>query len=266
MKIIRAPLVVCILWLPLAMFAQSTQVLQNLLQAQTSNATFKKFIVVDSSDTGLFRAKYNDQVFFIDSFQTIRVGCTSLGQNQNLLCWAIIESSISLVSEESLIYETPFFEINKHDTIGVSHLFYVKIPSKADTVSLKSLALDQNVDIIGYNQHMPLWYTLSCTKNSKGDALKMAFVFRSSGLFEKCEPDLLVGGRVDNPNDPYFPYQWGMFNVGQDNGIPGVDINVLKAQKITTGNSNITVAVIDQGFELNHPDLGSISPYSYDTI
>lgn len=58
------------LLLPVAMFGQSTPVLQNLLQAQYSNATPQKFIVVNASDTGLFRTKYSNQVSFIESFQT----------------------------------------------------------------------------------------------------------------------------------------------------------------------------------------------------
>ena len=250
--------------LPVAMIGQSTQALQNLLQAQMLNSLPLKFIVVNAYDTGLFCAKYRN-LSFIEPFQEVRVGCSPLCQKQNRVCYAIIESSLSLTSEESLIYEAPFFEINNHDTVGVSHLFYVKIQSKADTVSLKRLAQEQNVEIIGFNQYMPLWYTLSCTKYSKGNALEMATVFRSSGLFEHSEPDLLVEGRLDSPNDPYFPYQWGLLNVGQENGMLKIDINALGAQKITTGNSSITVAVIDQGFELNHPDLCTISPYSYDS-
>ena len=265
MKKVKILFSVCVLLLPMAMFGQRTQVLQYLMQAQASNSTSQKYIVVNACDTGLFCAKYKSHISFIEPFYDVRIGCSSLSQGHNQLCYAIVESSISLVSEESIVYETPFFEINNYDTVGVSHLFYVKISSKADTVSLKSFAQEQNVEILGFNQHMPLWYTLSCTKYSKGNALEMAIVFRSSGLFENSEPDLLVGERLNNPNDQYFPYQWGLLNVGQNNGIPNIDINVLRAQIITTGNSNICVAVIDHGFELDHPDLGSVSPYSYNT-
>lgn len=45
------------------------------------------------------------------------------------------------------------------------------------------------------------------------------------------------------PNDTYYPQQWAL---GQ--------INASSAWDITTGSSNIIVAVVDTGFDLSHPD------------
>lgn len=265
MKGITNYLLSIVFLLPAALLGQSTQVLQDLLQAQMLYPLSQKYIVVNASDTGQFRIKYDNQISFVTPFQALKVGCSSHCQNYNRLCWAIVESAKSLASDESIIYETPFFVINNQDTVGVSNLFYIKISSKSDTILLKRFAQDQNVEIIGFNQNMPLWYTLSCSKFSQGNALEIVNVSRSTRLFEHCEPDLLAGNRLANYNDPYFPYQWGMSNVGQDNGIPSIDINVIHAHKITNGDAAISIAVLDQGFELDHPDLCSISPYSYDT-
>jgi len=57
------------------------------------------------------------------------------------------------------------------------------------------------------------------------------------------------------PNDPLFPLQWYLHNTGQNGGTPGVDINAVKAWEITTGDPNITVAVVGEGIDLDHPDL-----------
>ncbi len=57
------------------------------------------------------------------------------------------------------------------------------------------------------------------------------------------------------PNDPYFPKQWHLQNTGQSGGIVGADIWAAEAWLITAGSSDITVAVIDSGLDLNHPDL-----------
>jgi subtilisin family serine protease len=47
------------------------------------------------------------------------------------------------------------------------------------------------------------------------------------------------------PNDPYWPFQWGLFTVG-----------ALKAWDTETGTRNpVTVAVLDTGVDLAHPDL-----------
>jgi hypothetical protein len=47
------------------------------------------------------------------------------------------------------------------------------------------------VEIVGNNGFMPLWYTLSCSKNSKGNALEMANTFYETGFFSNvAEGDL----------------------------------------------------------------------------
>ncbi|RXJ02246.1 hypothetical protein DS745_07610 [Anaerobacillus alkaliphilus] len=61
------------------------------------------------------------------------------------------------------------------------------------------------------------------------------------------------------PNDPLFKEQWGLNNIGQGimgkKGTPNIDIDALEAWEITRGNSDIIVAVIDSGIDINHPDL-----------
>ncbi|GHT26144.1 hypothetical protein FACS189430_12600 [Bacteroidia bacterium] len=70
---------------------------------------------------------------------------------------------------------------------------------------------------------------------------------------------------LGNFSDPDWNQQWGLSNVGQYGGTNGIDIKACNAWSFSTG-SNITVAVIDHGIELNHPDLvGNIHPQSYDT-
>lgn len=48
----------------------------------------------------------------------------------------------------------------------------------------------------------------------------------------------------DSPNDPYFPMQWGLPRIG-----------MVSAWSVTAGSSDVVVAVIDTGVDLDHPDL-----------
>jgi subtilisin family serine protease len=57
------------------------------------------------------------------------------------------------------------------------------------------------------------------------------------------------------PNDEYFPMQWHLHNTGQSGGTPGADIRAPEAWKITTGDPNIIIAVIDTGVDTKHADL-----------
>lgn len=54
---------------------------------------------------------------------------------------------------------------------------------------------------------------------------------------------------LGDPNDTYYGNQWGLKNA-QDH-----DIDAPEAWDIYTGGSNITIAVIDTGVDLDHPDL-----------
>lgn len=65
------------------------------------------------------------------------------------------------------------------------------------------------------------------------------------------------------PNDPFFPEQWGLRNAGQTGGTAGADISAAYAWQITRGdnwgNHVPVVAVIDNGFQQDHPDLAFLS-------
>ncbi|MCB9091003.1 MAG: S8 family serine peptidase [Halobacteriovoraceae bacterium] len=62
--------------------------------------------------------------------------------------------------------------------------------------------------------------------------------------------------------DTYFNRQWGFENTGDNSisrkrkfGIPGIDIDAIDAWSTLDENKKITVAIVDTGMDLNHPDL-----------
>lgn len=64
------------------------------------------------------------------------------------------------------------------------------------------------------------------------------------------------------PNDLRYPDQWELKNTGQVDGGGhagqiGADIKAEEAWNITTGSRGIVVAVIDEGVDVNHPDLAA---------
>ena len=53
-----------------------------------------------------------------------------------------------------------------------------------------------------------------------------------------------------------FSNQWYLLNRGQTKGVRGADCNVLPAWEHTRGDPNITVAIIDGGFDMSYPSIG----------
>ncbi|MBX2898947.1 MAG: S8 family serine peptidase [Cyclobacteriaceae bacterium] len=110
-----------------------------------------------------------------------------------------------------------------------------------------------------------LWYEITFPA---GTQLQMAIAeYTGTSYFEKVEamrPYVKISGEPlkvlqpdlpEGTNDPLFNNQWNLKNTGQTDGTPGADINLVNAWKSETGSSNVIVAVIDGGIDLNHPDL-----------
>jgi subtilisin-like proprotein convertase family protein len=88
-------------------------------------------------------------------------------------------------------------------------------------------------------------------------ALDLALTLRQTPGIISAEP--LLGRRPAKrlvPNDPFFTNQWHLLNTGQFNGNAGADIRVTNTWNTYRG-TNIFIAIIDDGVQLNHPDLVS---------
>lgn len=188
-------------------------------------------------------------------------------ENKNIN-FAIVQSdenNLERLSENSnILYQASFYKW-KNVEFGISHLLYVKLYKVADIEILRKVADLNNVNILGENKFNPLWYTLACTKSSNADALTMANRFYETGLFCHSTPDKLIEDWFSCVDDTEWAEQWGLLNSGQHGGTNGIDINACQAWDISSGDPNIVIAVLDEGVELDHPDLSNMFPLSFDT-
>jgi len=101
------------------------------------------------------------------------------------------------------------------------------------------------------------------------DVMSAISTLKSLSFVETAEPNFVYEVFLE-PNDPYFrgtspatyPYQWALKNTGQTppTGTNDADIDAPEAWGITTGSSNVIVAILDSGIPmlngtLSHPDL-----------
>ncbi len=62
--------------------------------------------------------------------------------------------------------------------------------------------------------------------------------------------------RKRSVNDPLFNAQWHLDNTGQKGATPKQDVRALAAWKqVGGGDRSIVIAIIDDGIDLDHPDL-----------
>lgn len=164
----------------------------------------------------------------------------------------------SLEEKSQIVLASPYFSYGSEEKVGLSDLFLVKLQEMADPQKLAEFAQSQGAFVVGQNRFMPEWYTLQVDKNSAGNALELVGEFTKSGLFEIVEPDLMTDDGEDCVNDPLFATQWGLNHTGQNGWTAGMDINACDGwANWTTGSSSVRIAILDHGYERNHPDLAA---------
>jgi subtilisin family serine protease len=105
----------------------------------------------------------------------------------------------------------------------------------------------------------PMWgtqneYVLRLQDPKAVSPLEAANALFESGLVEWAQPNFIQEyKRSFTPNDPRLSRQWDL--TGTDNGTSTAYTRALKAWDITLGSPDITIAVIDDGIQMDHPDL-----------
>lgn len=87
------------------------------------------------------------------------------------------------------------------------------------------------------------------------DGIDKANALRELDQVKAAEPSVVefMPGR-SRPTDPAYPQQWQWRNTGQLGGVQGADVAAEAAWQETLG-AGVRVAVIDNGFNADHPDL-----------
>ena len=173
-------------------------------------------------------------------------------RNGERISSAIIETC-KMSSE--VVSVTPLFQYNSIIQ-GLTDEFIVKLKPNTSYTQLQELAKENNCKVGEENQFVKNQFKMSVSKNAQLNALQMSNLFHETGLFEFSQPNFAYIN-IFNSNDPYFEEQWGLKHIGPSVQYGGdtVDIKIKSAWKITEGNSNIKVALVDQGVEFSHPDL-----------
>lgn len=95
------------------------------------------------------------------------------------------------------------------------------------------------------------------------EVLAFAKNLNQSGQYAFAEPNMVRILPRLNVNDPEFSQQWALRNTGQEDGIPGEDMQVTDAWALSTG-AGIKVAILDEGVDIDHPDLQANMLPGYD--
>ena len=88
--------------------------------------------------------------------------------------------------------------------------------------------------------------------------LKRAETGKAVPLTREAMKQMKASAKVAKFNDTHLGLQWHLVNngdLGQTKFVAGADVNVEKAWDLCTGDPSVVVAILDEGFDITHPDL-----------
>jgi subtilisin family serine protease len=145
----------------------------------------------------------------------------------------------------------------RHPAQYVPREVLVKFRDEASSSGIQSLnvvAGAKEIRVLSVNARMIHQYKLEGALSVDEAVLK----YRSNPAVEYAEPNYLYWLKTI-PSDAQFGSLWALHNTGQTvDGTAGssdADIDAPEAWDISTGSSNVIVAVIDSGIAYDHPDL-----------
>lgn len=88
--------------------------------------------------------------------------------------------------------------------------------------------------------------------------LKRAETGKAVPLTRETMKQMKASAKAAKFNDTHLGLQWHLVNngdLGQTKFVAGADVNVEKAWELCTGDPSVVVAILDEGFDITHPDL-----------
>ncbi|TVQ06307.1 MAG: peptidase S8 [Leptolyngbya sp. DLM2.Bin27] len=128
-------------------------------------------------------------------------------------------------------------------------------PAQTIDATLAPLGLAIDKPLVG----IPNTFVVRATTAATENPIKIANRLMALDLVLAAEPNLAIEiADLYRPTDERFPQQWHLAHSGGANLVPGSHIFAEAAWDITRGARSVVVAVSDDGFDLNHPDLQGV--------
>lgn len=154
----------------------------------------------------------------------------------------------------------PAYRKKEGGKVHVSNQIFVKIPGVPDTENAQKWCEEHGMKLIKQYKYTPEWYLVSVEENP----IKKSADLVDSKITPQAEPDFFINlqKRAYTPNDPLFKNQWHLNNDSSNTSVSGNDHahvaeawEVMMAFKGNLGGEGVKLAIIDDGFDLDHEDM-----------
>lgn len=160
-----------------------------------------------------------------------------------------------LIGFDEVTYVTPVYRRPQSgEKVVLTSKFICQFKPEVTRAEIDAMNAKHHVQIESQESYAPNCYVLRLADDAAEAVLDVANAYQESGKVIFSHPDIIAPRSFRAP-DPLFPKQWHLKNTGQSGGSPGADIKVEGAWQVTEGRPEVIIAVIDDGMDMQHPDL-----------
>jgi subtilisin family serine protease len=180
--------------------------------------------------------------------------------------------------------EVPVFFIGKTNAVLINE-FIVQFKSNISESQINKFIQDNNGKVVKKHTKIKNRYILTFEGKTPKEALAISNRIHQDDKVRFSEPNFIqiipsrpkIQGSgagssgagssgpspaTTTPNDPFFVQQWGLNNTGGV-GVADADIDAPEAWDHERGTDQVTIAILDEGVDTQHPDLQNkiVTPY-----
>jgi subtilisin family serine protease len=150
---------------------------------------------------------------------------------------------------------TPVGAQDQTSALGPTDLVPLMVTFKDGLGGINTISLEGMDTHIKHVYHLIPAVALSVPAEGADEAID---ALERDPRVDRVEKDLIYQiASGPTPDDPRYANLWGLNNSGQTGGSPDADIDAPEAWNITTDSSSSIIAVVDDGVDINHPDLAA---------